>query len=263
MKEKTGRYKIVLVFLVIYVILMFVIFGEKIFFPKQKTYLLIGSTAKWKFDGQNWTDLKEEEKSEYTWKNYDIFTHEKKIGTYQVTYSENKWYLFEKDRTPVNYEGQILGVRSNKPYQVASYEPMDLEEEDAVYLNEVYQKHGLKENQRYTTGYKVYFDLDGDQEEEILYVITNQFPEDFAPSQLFNFVFVVDQNKIQMVYEETGSFTNMYDYCKIRLDYLIDVDNNKTYEIILNCGYFSTMGNCTSMYEKKGNKYRQIKACHR
>ncbi len=262
MKQITGRYKIVLILLILYVVLMAVIFGPSLFISHEEIYLLVGSTAKWKYDGEKWSDIEEGEKNLYSWEAYDVYIDQKKFGNYQVVFSENKWYLFDSSKQPVNYNGAFLGVKTKGKYQVASFVKEDFEESDATYLNEVYEKHHLKPNQPYTEGYKVSFDLDQDEEEETLYVVTNQFPDTFAPATIFNFVFVVDNENIKMIYEQTGSFTKMYDYCKIRLDYLIDVDHNGKYEIILNCGYFSTMGNCTSMYAQQGADYQPIKTCN-
>ena len=262
MKKIEGKYKIIFGVLILYIVLMAVLFGPRIFKGAQETYLLIGSSAKWKYDGSKWRDFETDDVKLYAWKNYDIYIDQKKFGNYQVTFSEKKWYLFKNDQTPVSYQGDFLGIKSNRDYQVGSFERLDLDEKDMVYVNQVYENHQLKPNQRTTDAYKVVFDLDSDGEEETIYTVSNLFPDDFAPAIIFNFVFVVDHGKIQMVYETTDAFTKQYNHCKIRLQYLIDVDDNQKYELILNCNYYSTVGTCTSMYQKKGGRYQRIKACN-
>ncbi len=262
MKKIEGKYKFAFILLILYIILMAIIFGPIILRGKTKMYLLIGSTAKWKFENNEWEDIESNETDLYAFKNFDVYIDQKKFGNYQVAFSQSKWYLFQNNKTPVNYRGDFLGVRSNSDYQVAQFERVDLDESDNVYLEKVFKNHGFDKIERYQEGYKVLFDLDGDKKDETIYVVSNMFPSSFAPATIFNFVFVVDNEKIEMVYEMTDAFTNLYNQCKIRLQYLIDVDNNNHYEIILNCGYYSTMGSCTSMYEKQGKKYVQIKACH-
>lgn len=262
MKKIEGRYKIAFVILVLYIGLMIYLFGAKIFSPKPKTYLLIGSTAQWKFDGSSWKNIESDEKDLYAWKNYDVFVDRKKFGNYKVTFSEKKWYLFENNRTPVNYQGDFLGIRSNRPYKVADFETEEVTTQDLPYIEKVLEDNGLKTNQSYTDSYKAVYDIDSDGKEETIYVISNMFPLDFAPSNVFNFVFVVDNGKIRMVYKTIDAFTNMYNHCKIRLHYLVDTDDNGKYEIILNCNYYSTQGTCTTMYEKKGSKYERIKSCN-
>ncbi len=262
MKKIEGKYKIVIVILVLYVGLMVVLFGPSIFRGKTKSYLLIGSSAKWQFKDNKWKDITSNEVDLYAWKDFDIFINRKKLGNYLVTYSEDQWYLFQKDRTPVNYEGDFLGIRSNQPYQVADFEKVDLEDSDMVYIEKVLEDHGLDKTQNYTDSYKVKMDLDHDEEDETIYTITNMFPDDFAPATLFNFVFVEDHGKIQMVDEMMDAFTNLYNQCKINLQHIIDVDGNGKYELILNCSYYSVQGTCTSMYEKQGSKYVRIKSCN-
>ena len=261
MKKIEGKYKFALAILILYAILMAIIFGPRIINGKQQTYLLIGSSAKWKYDGDKWRDFTTDDISLYAWKNYDIYINQKKFGNYQVTYSEKKWYIFENDKTPVNYQGSFLGIKSNKGYHVGAFEEEDLEESDQIYLNQIYQENGLKENQKTTDAYKVSFDIDGDQDKETIYVLSNLFPNDFVPSTVFNFVFIVDNKKVQTIYKMTDAFTNECNHCKIGLQYLIDVDDDSKYELILNCKYYSTMGSCAMMYQKKGANYRRIKAC--
>ena len=57
MKKIEGKYKFALAILILYAILMAIIFGPRIINGKQQTYLLIGSSAKWKYDGDKWHDF--------------------------------------------------------------------------------------------------------------------------------------------------------------------------------------------------------------
>ena len=85
MKQITGRYKIVLTLLILYVVLMAVLFGPSLFVSHEEMYLLIGNTAKWKYDGEKWSDIEEDEKNLYSWENYDVYIDQEKLGNIRLS----------------------------------------------------------------------------------------------------------------------------------------------------------------------------------
>ncbi len=259
MTKNKKKYYIILGILGIYFLIMLVVFIIPGILNKQReTYLLIGNEAKWQYKDETWEDL--EDKKEYNWKKFAVYEDNIFLGNYYALLSET-WHFYDNKNKPVKLDSpNFLAIRSNGKYNVANFEEREITEEEMKYVEEVLKDNNITTT-KFTASNIFNYDLDNDKKEEKVFTISNIFTEEFT-EKIFNFIFVVKDDKITVVSKTIDDFPNMYNNCKMYVDKVIDVNGDNKYEIITGCEYYSVMGNCLEMYEYSNNQYHKIKSCN-
>ena len=265
MENKKRWYIFVLVLLGVYFVIMFIF----VLYPSMKNdereiFLMVDQDAKWKYENQEWQDIPVTEKDSYNWQKFDIYQNNTLLGNYYLLDNDG-WYIYDDDRHPVAKDGvSMLAIRTNQEYQYGAFTSEEVSESDMTYVEQVLNEHNIT-TRNFSTLEMFSFDLDSDGEEEKVFTVSNIFNLDFVtpPRNIFNFIFVVDDNKILPILEEVDTYDNMYDHCKAYVDYVIDTDGNGNYEIITGCGYYSNQRQCIEMYELERGSYQQVKSCRK
>lgn len=258
MKKDKKKYFICLGLLIIYFLAMLFIFIiPSILKSNTGTYLLIDNYEKWKYNGKTWENITD--KSEYNWQKFDVYENNKYIGKYNALFNET-WHFYDDNDKPIKIDStDMIAIRSNRNYSVANFNEREIYDNEMAYVNKVLEENGISTND-FTSSSVIEYDLDNDNEFEKIFTISNVFTEN-ETEKIFNFVFVLKNDKIIDISKTISNYADMYDNCKMYVSKIIDVNNDKKYEIITGCGYYSDTKNCFEMYELHNHKYRKIKSC--
>jgi len=239
-----------------YFVFAIIFFGLDNFKNKfQDLFIMLDSGDKWQFQDGKWIDVTDEDT--YNWQKYNIYIDNKLYGNYDIFYNDN-WYIFDSNRNNKQYDGNFIAIKGNKKYDIIDYEKQDFDSNGKSKLIDILKQENMTFQNKYNYAEKISLDIDGDNELENIYTISNAFVEDLK--DYFSVAFIEDKD-IQILYEDYNSTGNSYDMCVPKVDHIIDIDSDSKYEIIMECVYYSVIGSCDSLYQKQGGKYKIVKGC--
>jgi hypothetical protein len=231
---------------------MFLVFGlDNVKKEGFDTTIIVDEDTVWSYKNRKWINVSKPF-SGLSWEKYEVYDNNEKLGKYYLWYSD-KWYAFDSKKNAVLIDGDLLGVRAN--YDVLVYNHDISEIEDYSYVYSVLKENNIPVDSEYTSKYKIVLDYDNDGEEEEFYVITNAFPMDFEPENIFSIVFMVKDEEIYPIYNDISTNTG-FNGCKPYISSFIDVDEDSKYEFILSCAKFSTSSVNRMLYEFKDNEFK-------
>lgn len=251
------RYVVIIVMIIVYFIVFFLLYGmENYKQSKLKTTIIVNDSTIWQLEENNWTSIpvSNSETDTLNWEEFNIFIDNKNIGKYSVVY-DNQWYLFDKDRKPYNYSGNLIAYQANYKMKVKDFTKKEIT--DFTKVNKVLEENNLSTNQELTVSNYIDVDYDNDGIDERLYFISNAFPLDTNPNYIFSIVFAEKDNKTYQIYksiEKNQSFNG----CKPYISAIIDVNDDNKYEFILSCSEYSVEKTIDMLYEFKNNEFKII-----
>lgn len=257
MKDK-KKYIIVFIVLVIYLLIIFLWNGKKLIKENFVTsYLMISPSTQWKYEKGTWniaTNI-----VEYSMKRFDTYVDGKPFGSYNVTYN-NKFYLFNDKRESIHYDGDLIAVRGSLPIGVLSFKEENINP-SAPIVSEVLKEKKIKASLDTIRVRSISLDIDNDKNLENIYVMNNVFNAKEGENS-FALVFIIDDEKRVYIYEKIEDSVETLTMCVPYIQNVIDIDQDKNYEIIMGCEYFSNNGTCHNLYDNKINQYKNIiKSC--
>lgn len=248
------KYIILSIIFVVYVIVMFLIFGRNYIRNNlDNGTMIISPNSIWKFQKGKWEDV--DNNQEYSMKTYKTYENGTYIGDYQITYND-KFYLFDNKRNPINYENDLIAIRGTIDIGVVKFENTPVSVSDKVIYNILKEKQ-IKATSSTIRANVVKIDLDNDNKLEEIYVISNVFEAD-EKSNSFSIVAVKDNNKIKYLREEVRDSSYTLSMCNPYVQNIVDIDNDKKLEIITGCSYYSDGDTCHTLYN---SNYEVIKTC--
>ena len=259
MKKSNKIIIIILVILIIYFLILFLFLGgsKRVSREKNQNVIILGQSTIWTYSKNIWTNVTlSETKENLNWQEYNVYIDNKKLGKYYLWHDENKWYLFDKDRKPKNYNGDLLAYKSNFDMKIKNFEEKNIE--DYTYIEQVLKNNNIElDNINYTVNSQIDIDIDNDGEEETFYVVSNALSLENTDGQIFSIVIMVKDNKIYKLYNDIK--TNKLKSCKPYIRRFLDVDNDNTLETILSCGGYSESGDKDFLYKfTDKNNYKII-----
>lgn len=254
MKKGKLKYIIIIVILILYGGVMYLVFGvSETKERKATTTLLVGDSAVWNYSSRDWMNLNTPSLlSSLNWQKFKIYIDNQYFGKYLVWQDDERWYLFDNHKNAISYQGNLLAYKADFDMDIVDFSTSDIT--DYAYVNQVLEEHGFTTDVTYTLENvtKVDFDKDGILEE--FYIVSNVFAIDFFPEKYFSFVFMVDNNKIYMLYEDVDTNEGV-NGCKPNIYAVADVDNDRNYELILTCAKYSNQTPLTMLYEYRDNAF--------
>lgn len=261
MKKKKKSYYIVFILLFLYLLFMFYFFvipsSHK---SSRKMYIMVDNTAKWKFEGKKWEDIKSTESNLYDWQEFSIYKRGNYLGKYYLLYNDQfLWY--DKNRHPIQKNGStMLAVRSNQDFKVAEYSTTTISLEDMSYVDEILQQYNISTREIiFQEAFS--YDLDSDGNQEKIFTVSNLFEPNYAPDKIFSFIFVVKNDRITVVSSMVDTLDKKNEHCRSYVHSLVDTNQDGNYEFITGCGYYNSTKNCVEMFEYQKNQYKKIKSC--
>ena len=111
-----------------------------------------------------------------------------------------------------------------------------------------------------TLNKKILVDYDKDGILEEINVISNLFVDPFMDDigdDKFSIVYTIDDSKKNVIYN--NQFSEDIKGCLISTPYIMDINNDKKYELITTCTYFDKLGTKVQIYELEKEEYKLVK----
>lgn len=245
-----------LVLLTIFFIVMFALFGiNNIKQENYSTTIIIGDSTVWKYNNKKWLNIRlDSSLEELSWKEYDIYSNNEKLGNYQLWHNEGKWYAFDKEKNAINLPDKFIAYDTNFKLNIINFNKNQVD--DYTYIYKVLEDNNIPTNSNYSSIYKTNIDFDNDGTEEVFYIATNALSFDNT-DKIFGFAFMVKNSEIYPIYTDIDS-NNYYDGCKPYYNTFLDVNNDGVYEFILTCGKYSKQGQIDMLYQWVDNKFKIV-----
>ncbi len=249
---RKGVYITLILILIIFLAAMYFLFARtNLNEERYSTTFIIGDSTIWNYSSRRWQTLQNYKSiNDINWKRFTVYEDNKKLGNYLV-WKDDKWYFFTDNREAVvTNGGKILAFNTNHPITVADFSEEQTTEKDKDVIDFVLQSHELSPSSKFTVSNKINIDLDNDQEEETIYCLSNAFATEFNPDSVFSFVVVKDGDNIYDLYEAVDDNTGT-NSCRPFIHHIIDVNNDKNYEIIVSCGRYSIEEQLDMLFQRQ------------
>ena len=232
------RYIILLIILFAYLLVMYLVAGkDNLRKEKLTTKLIVGNSSIWELENKNWINIvKNTDLKDFSWTFYNIYEDDKDIGKYYLWYDEEEWYVFDKEKNPVNIEGNLLAYQANYKILVKKFTAKEVTDFAAVKKN--LSDKGIDITKELTVASSIEIDIDNDGVDEVIYLFSNAFPLESDPDEIFTYVFMKKDKATYIMYDQREENTG-YVGCKPYVNHILDIDEDKKYEIILSCGRYS------------------------
>lgn len=250
--KNDKKFEIMIMFcLIFFTLLIFGIYLIIELFNKKNTYTLIFSPysvlecVKYKCTN------KSNELSVYNNSKFDTLIDGEYKGKNKLYYNNSKVYIFSPDNKNIFKNSKYaLMYETNSSLNQYLFEEKELNDNSVLKrLKEVTKLNELK-YVKYVT-----YDFDGDNENEILYLINSGFTADIY----YNAIVYKNNNKYNLV--ETNTYEEMTDYKFISVTNIIDIFTDGKIEFIITNEHFDNLGYCNILYRLKGNKYVPTNEC--
>lgn len=253
--RKKRTYIILLIILVAYFLLLYLFIGKDNLKKESfSTTIMVGDNTVWALSGKRWLNItKQSSIDSLNWQKFTVFVDNENLGKNYV-WHDDKWYIFDKNKNAVVKTGKFLAYRANYKINVLNYEEENIT--DLTYVNKVLEENNL--SSPFTASSKTTLDIDNDNIKEDFYIISNAFADEFVPDTLFSIVFMVKNGKIYYIYKDISTNDLDYKECKPYFNYFLDIDDDKTYEMILSCGRYSIKEEINMLYSYTKDGFKII-----
>lgn len=254
--NKRLRYVVLISILIIYFIVLFFLYGKD-YFKKEKinTKLIIGNNTVWELNKKRWYFLnKNSDIKKLYWQKFNVYINNKSMGKYFLWKDDDIWYLFDKDKNSYSYQGNLLAYQSSHKIDIKNLKTETIT--DYTYVKQVLTNNNIQTDQVLTIKNLIKTDIDNDQQEEEFYLISNAFiDEDEQPDKIFSFVFMVKNKKIYMLYNSIEENKGL-NGCQPFINYILDVDEDKEYEVILTCLQYDLLPSIDMLYRFENDAFK-------
>ena len=255
--KKNSRYIIIIVILIVYLLTMYILVGKKnLRAEKVTTKLVIGDDTVWELKKKHWTSITQDsDLVKLNWTLFHVFDDGKDLGELYLWRNDDTWYLFDKDKKAINHDGRLLAYQSNYGLKIKKHKV-----ENVIDYNEVagfLQEKNISSTDQFSVANYVQIDIDNDGVDEIIYLFSNALISENAPDEVFTLVFMRDDGKNYILYE---THENNYGFngCKPYVNYVLDLNDDNNYEMILSCGRYSDLGVIDMLLEFKNGKFNNL-----
>jgi hypothetical protein len=154
-------YIVLIVIIVVFFFVIFLSFGVgNILQENHKATIILGDSTVWKYQNKKWLNVTNTNSlQDLNWKKYEVFQNNQKFGDYYL-WKDDTWYLFDKDKNAVNFEGNLLAYDANYDLNVTSFM-----EDDAInleYVNSLLADNNIPLDHEFSNASHIAFDFDQD-----------------------------------------------------------------------------------------------------
>ncbi len=245
-----NRYVKIIVVVISLSLLFFVTIGINLIKNENNfDYIAINEKLVISKKNNKWKVIKKNLKK-YSWNFYSVYVDHEYFGR-DYLYFNDQIYLFDKDKMALNYNGSFIAF-NKKEYKDVNFTTK--ESTDNTILESVLKKNKLDSKQEYTSNYYIDIDIDNDGKNEQLYVVSNRFPIDsIHAKKYFGFIYLVDDNKVNVLYSSVSNTTDSYSGCKPYIRNIINKE--KSYYIVTECATYSEGVVNLSLYEYRNGAF--------
>ncbi len=250
---RKNVYITLIIILVVFLALMYFLFAkDNLNQERYSTTFLVGDQTVWNYSSRRWTSFTSYKTlNEINWKKFTVYEDNNKLGNF-LAWKDDKWYFFTDNKEAVvTNGGKILAFNSNHNIDVLDFkEEQANTDSDQSVIDFVLKDHNLSTSSKLTVSTKINADLDNDQEEETIYCLSNAFATDYYPDSVFSFVVIKDEENIFYLYEAVDDNTGT-NSCRPFIHHILDVNNDKDYEIIVSCGRYSIEEQLDMLFQRQ------------
>lgn len=254
MKNKKIYYGIIL-FLLVYLVIFLLLFKKDTNNKNKKNYgaFAIGNDAFFLYENGNWLSINTRYRKNYNWYLFDVYSDNEFLAKYSMIYS-GIWNMFDDKKNKIDDSfNEKIGISTDLSYKMKEYNEKDSSLDS--YVKQVFERYNIPNTIALTSNRIIRVDIDNDNELESIYTVTNAFSE-IEQSITFGFIFLVDDSKIYMIYDEIFERNTFSDTCKPYVSYILDF-NHKNY-IMVSCAYYSDLGRKVLLYRYKDKKMKEV-----
>lgn len=244
------NYITLLAVLIIFGIVVFILVGipelKKREALKKSTNIVIGYDTFWSYDSENkWRNM--DKKIVYGSKKFSVYIDKKFKGNFDIDLINDKWYYFNSENNEESYQGELFAHNGSRNIKLVDYNSSLITVDDLKYLNDIFDNIDISAIilNDLLIGQKVTIDIDNDSKNECIYSISNFYCEQCNKNKYFSTVFIVDNNNVTIL-DKSYNENDYYEIPLYSLEYIIDIDENKNYELILSR---TTAGNNKTYHE--------------
>ena len=253
---KKKVYIILIAILVVFLVVMFAVFGTKnIKEEKVSEVLIVGDETVWKLYEKKWHNITYKSSlQDLSWKKYKVFENSQEVGNYYLWYSD-KWYAFDDQKNAVKIDGEMFAYSANFDLKVNNFTTEEVDNYE--FVNYVLESNGISTSSKFTSIYKIELDIDNDFNDETFYLISNAFPLDFEPEKSFSIAFMVKNDNIYYIYKDVTA-NKGFNGCKPYYNTFLDVDDDNVTELILSCSKYSVADRVDMLYKYEDDGFKII-----
>lgn len=251
------RYVVILILIIVYFTTLFLLKGaSNVKNSKLASTIIVNNSSVWQLKDKKWYNVvSNSEINDLSWQEFNIIVDSEYFGKYNVVHDESKWYLFDNERKAYSYSGHFVAYQADYNMPVKSYEEKEIT--DYTYVNQVLGENNLPLNQELTVNLYINVDYDNDGVKENFYFISNAFPMESDPENIFSIVFMEKTGTIYPIYKSIAPRQG-FNGCMPYMDAIIDVNDDKKYELIISCSKYSIKEPIDILYEFSNNKFSVI-----
>lgn len=256
--EDKKKIIIIVSILLAYFALMMIFFGLDNL--KKKVYhvdFVISPSSYLRYEKGTWSDIKKEE-SELLGKSYKIYNNHQFLYEGILQYTDGNWYAFNHENKPLSLPNNFLAYRGNMKIEMISYPTMTMSENEKTEASTILKQHNIDFEPEFTKTLKIELDLNNDQKLESIYIISNTLGME-EQKTYFSIAYIKNSDNIEVLVEDVGD--DMYQIPSLNLKAILDMNQDKKYELIFEKIYFDQIGTCHEIFEYVDNTYKSVKAC--
>lgn len=256
--ENKKKIVIVVSILLIYFVIMMIFFGFDSL--KKKIYhldVLIAPNTYLKFERGIWRDVKENE-AELLGKSYKIYDNHQYLYNGVLQYTDDNWYAFDNNNKPLSLPENFFAYRGNLEMDVINYNSVNMSLEEIEEASSILKKYNITFQPEFTKTLKIDLDFDSDGERETIYIISNALGME-EQSIYFSIAYMKNSDNIEVLIDDVS--IDMYQVPSLNLKEVVDINQDKIYELIFEKIYFDQKGTCHEIFEYEKESYKSVKSC--
>ena len=201
-----------------------------------KEYVMFGTTTILEYKNGKLNKIKETTKinKKLNYKVFNVYNN-KEFNKYYLTIKEGDtvpvYEIYGLDNEQVYLSNSLLAHTDGISLKVFSSSiSKQIEEEDKMIFDKIFDKYNLEKKYSLYMR-KIECDIDNDGFTETLYSIDNYA---FSIDKIYCLIFLVDSNnEIIMIDKIIDRAENIYEVYHKNLNWIVDIDNDNQYEIVL------------------------------
>ncbi len=257
---KNKNVKIILSIFILYFVVMLILFLPNYLRNKyDNLYILSGNFVKIKYENGTWSNISDSK--DYKLKEFTVYDDNEYKGVYKLLFS-NRFYLYDFSSKAVDYTGPLFAYNGTLKLNVIGIDHNnEMSESDIYIIQNVLASLDISYTDNFNLFQKVDLDLDNDGGLETIYCINNYYVDNIS-DKVFSIIFLHKNNTNTILASKVISMDQIYDEPSFEIHKILDIRNDKKYEILFTQNYFGQPEKeCAILYELSGKRKEIANFC--
>ncbi len=231
-----------------------------LFFDKNissKGYLYIGNYLIWEYKDNKFVQVSEFPEGVQT-NDYIVYDGLEKKEAKYAQFVNNKWNFFGDEYSDIRIKDFRVAYTGLEDIKVADFNFELYDSSDDKYIKQVNNTNNEQEFNLFKNSLiKTSIDLDGDNNDEVLYTMSS-YSLDMSDisKEAVSYIFVVDDGEVTVIAQSKKN-------TPFGIMDILDLDGDGLYELVVSKGVLNlpTLNDCYQIYEFSNGKYRLKQDC--